>query len=393
MENQKTQRIYRSIMLVVISSGITFIICSLMFLTIYGILNLKSGNDFSSSNSNTFDKLSKIKDIIDEDFLFEYDEEEMMDKTASALVNSLDDVYTSYMTKEEWEDLSTEIYGNYEGVGLFLNVDDKEDEIIVVAPIEDGPAEKAGIFTGDVILKVDDEEFSGSKLDQAVKKMKGEKGTKVKLTIRRNTEIMEFELERAAVKLKAVESEVIEKDIGYISITSFSSDIAKEAKEAYNKMVEENNIKYLIVDVRDNPGGLVDEAMSLSKMFVDQGTLLITSNKKGNEKITKANNNAIVTVPTVILGNGNSASASEIFIGAVTENGKATFIGQKTFGKGVIQEILTLNDGSVLKVTTDEYYTPNKNKIHGVGVEPSIIAENTENKDVQLEKAIEFLKK
>ena len=229
-------------------------------------------------------------------------------------------------------------------------------------------------------------------------------GTTVKLEIVRNSQIKEIEVKREHIKINHVEAKVINNtSIGYIEFNSFDEGCAKEFKEKLEEL-KQKNITSLIIDIRNNGGGLVNEALDIADFMVDKdSTLLITTDKNGKEEISKAKNDAIINIPIVVLTNKSTASASEILAGALKDNGKVTIVGEKSYGKGVIQELLTLSDGSGLKITTNEYFTPRRNKINKVGISPDIevyLSEEAKTKlileekeDTQLQKAIEILKK
>ncbi len=284
--------------------------------------------------------------------------------------------------------------GNYVGIGIYMSVYKDSDEIVVLSTIEDSPAESAGILTGDIILKVDGIEYDGEHLDEASAAIKGEEGTKVKIEIKRNEQIMELEIERKKVIVNPVKSEVKENNIGYIKLTSFDEETSKIFKEKYEEL-QKQNIQSLIIDLRDNGGGIVQEALTIADYMLEKDSkMLITVNKKENEVIETAKTDPIITIPVVLLVNENSASASEILAGALKDNNRAKIVGTKTYGKGVIQELLRLKDGSAIKLTTEEYYTPNRTKINKVGIEPDELVENKkdEKTDLQLQKAIEMVK-
>ena len=249
---------------------------------------------------------------------------------------------------------------------------------------------------------MDDVEYTGDKLEEASNKIRGEEGTKVKLEIYRNGETKTFELTRTKVVVSHVTTKVLNNDIGYIAISDFEGECASEFETKY-KQLEKQGIKKLIIDIRNNGGGIVDEALKIANMLVDKdSTLLITKDKSDKEEVTKATEKPIINIPTVVLVNEYSASASDILAGALKDNGKATLVGTKTYGKGIIQELHQLSDGSGLKITVSEYYTPNHNAIHKIGITPDVEVDLSEDvkqqttiqekDDNQLQKAIEILK-
>ena len=401
MESQKRKNIYKVVMLVVLVAVITFITTTLFMYKYIG------GNvkyvQVSSENSKISSALTSIRKIIDKKFLGEIDEEKILNETIKGYVKGLDDPYTEYMTKEEMEEFNTDIMGNFTGIGIYLTNDVERNVIVIISPIKDSPAYKAGILPGDIITKVDDVSYTGEQLTEASNKIKGEIGTKVKLEILRNDETIELEITREHIKINHVESKILNNNIGYIEFNSFDDGCSDEFKEKVEQL-KSKNITSLIIDIRNNGGELVDEAIKIADYIVEKdATLLITKDKTGAEEITKAEIDPIIDVPIVVLTNGSSASASEILAGALKDNGKATIVGEKTYGKGVIQELLTLTDGSGLKITTSEYYTPNRNKINEVGITPDVEVKLDEeiedeltieeSKDNQLKKAIEILKK
>lgn len=401
MEYQKRQKIYKIVMLIVLVSVITFIATTLFIYKYIGE-NVKYVQ-VSSNDNGISSVLASFRKIIDQKFLGEIDEKNMLNETIKGYIKGLGDPYTEYMTKEEMEEFSTDVMGNFTGIGIYLTKDVERNVILIISPIKDTPAYKAGILPGDIITKVDGVSYMGEQLTEASNKIKGEAGTTVKLEIIREGKTLEFEITRENIKINHVESKVINNNIGYIEFNSFDEGCSDEFKEKLEEL-KSKNVTSLIIDIRNNGGGLVDEALQIADFIIEKdATLLITTDKNGKEEISKSKENSIINnIPIVVLTNGSSASASEILAGALKDNKKATVVGEKTYGKGVIQELLTLTDGSGLKITTNEYYTPNRNKINKVGITPDIevkldesVKDNLvieEEKDNQLQKAIEILK-
>ncbi len=349
-------------------------------------------------------KLSSIEQIVDKDYLGEIDENKIFDETIKGYVDGLDDEYSQYFTKEELEKYKTDnIEGQFVGIGVYIIQDTEKNAIRVLAPIKGSPAEKAGILAGDYIVKVEGQSYTGEQITEATNKMKGKEGTKVQIQIIREDETLDVEVERANVRVNPVEADIYEGNIGYLKISSFDQGSASEV----TKKVEElkaQNIKSLIIDLRNNGGGIVDEAIEIADLFTSKdSTLLITKDKHDNESVSKAKRDKAIELPIIVLTNENTASASEILAGALKDNNVAKIVGTTTFGKGVIQELLTMKDGTGLKLTTNEYYTPNRNKINKVGIEPDEKVELPEEYrnilsvpkevDTQLNKAIELLKR
>lgn len=400
---EKRQKIYKMIMLVFLTAFLTFLGTSL-YIYNYVLEDgdkkyvLLPGND----NLEIGTELERVKTVIDKYFLGEVNEEELNISAIKGYVEGLGDEYSEYYTPDELEEFYADALGNYTGIGIYMSID-TDNQIIVISPVKDSPAYKAGILPGDIIVSVDGENYNGDSLTEASNKIKGQEGETVQLQIKRNEEILDFSIIRENIKLNHVESKILENNIGYLEISSFDEGCADEFEEKY-KELEKQGIDSLIIDLRDNPGGIVSEAIDIAEMLVDKGkTLLITVDKNNNEEITKSKQNKIVNVPIVVLVNANSASASEILSGALKDNNAATIVGTKTYGKGVMQEVLKLSDGSAIKLTTNEFFSPNRTKIHKTGIEPDVIVELPNEKttilkleegeaDTQLNKAIEILK-
>lgn len=400
MREQKRGNVYKIIMLVVLVAVITFIATTL-FMYKYVGENVKYVQ-VSSGDKGISNTLASFRKIIDQKFLGEIDEQKILNETIKGYIKGLDDPYTEYMTKEEMEEFSQDVMGNFSGIGIYLTKDTEKNAVIVISPIKDTPAHKAGILPGDIITKIDGVSYTGEQLNEASNKIKGEIGTSVKLEILRDGKTMEFEVTREHIKINHVESKVLENNIGYIEFNSFDEGCSEEFKQKLEEL-KEKNITSLIIDIRNNGGGLVTEALDIADFIVEKdATLLITTDKKQKEEVTKAKIDPIINIPVVLLTNSSSASASEILAGALKDNNKATIVGEKTYGKGVIQELLTLTDGSGLKITTNEYFTPNRNKINKVGITPDVEVKLDEKlqgqlvieekDDTQLQKAIEILK-
>lgn len=403
MESKSAQRIYKMIMLIIIVIITTSLITA--FATYQylrnNVLAIRKGNNTSLEGLEY--TLSQFRTELENKYIGEINDEELIDGALKGYVNALGDPYTTYYTKEEMKEIMEETNGNFVGIGIYMTENIKDNVIIVIKPIENSPAEKAGILPGDIITKINDVEYTGDKLEEASNKIRGEEGTKVKLEIYRNGETKEFEITRKKVVISHITTKVLEDNIGYIAISDFDGDCANEFKTKY-KELEKKGITKLIIDIRNNGGGIVDESLEIANTIIEKGsTLLITKDKKNNEDITKATENPIINMPVVVLTNEYSASASEILAGALKDNNKATLVGTKTYGKGIIQELNKLSDGSGLKVTVSEYYTPNHTAINKIGITPDVEVElsdeakkqsNLEEKDDnQLQKAIEILKK
>ena len=398
MKNSK--KIYKSIMLIIVVAIVTFILTTVFIYNKLGTTSTYANNKIL--DSEFVRKIYTLKNIIDDEYISDVNEDNLIDGAIKGYVEGLGDEYTEYFTKKEMEEFKTETEGNYVGIGIYMFQNTKDNTIVILTPIENSPAEKAGILPGDIIKKVDGIEYTGEDFEKIATYIKGKEGTTVKLEIERDGKELNFEVERKNIDLYPIKSEVLENNIGYISISSFDEDCAKEFKDAYTEL-NKSNIKSLIIDLRNNGGGIVDEALEIADYVLEKDdVILITKDKSGKEEIEKSAKKPIINVPIVILTNENTASASEILTAALKEHGKATVVGEKTYGKGVIQELITLTDGSGIKITTEEYYTPNRNKINKVGITPDkevllpktvTSSFNVERKnDTQLQEAINILK-
>lgn len=403
----KRQRIYKNIMLVVLTAFLTFILT-----TIYMTKNNNNNNTQSissllgleSSNDNQLTKSIKyVKKILDKYYLNDIDEDKATEGALKGYVASLGDPYTEYIPKDEMEDYKSDLMGNYVGIGIYMAQNTKDNTIVVLTPIKYSPAEEAGILPGDIIKKINGVEYTGEDMTAAANNIKGEEGSTVTLEIQRGQEIKTFEIKRKKITTNPVISEKLDSNIGYLEVTSFDEDTAQNFKAKYEEL-KSQGITSLIIDLRNNGGGLVDQALQIADYIVPKGKdLLVTVDKDKNEKIEKSKEDVFIDMPIVVLVNENSASSSEILAGALKDLNEATIVGTTTYGKGVIQQLLTLKSGAGLKVTVEEYYTPNRTKINGVGIEPNEKVELPENvsnhllvqreQDTQLNKAIEILKK
>lgn len=404
MEEKRGMKTYKVIMLVLLVAFITFI------LTTIGMYKYFTGTGFgkslvSSSNANNeiANELNKYRKIIDKYYLGDVDEEKLKEGAIKGYIEGLGDKYSEYISKEDMEDYMADTTGNFVGIGIYMVQDTKSNKIMVLSPIKGGPAEKAGIQPGDYIISVDDVDYAGDQMSVAANKIKGEAGTTVKIKILRDSETKEYELKREKITVNPVEGKVLDNNIGYLEFSSFDDGTAEEFKNKYEEL-QKQGITSLIIDLRNNGGGIVKEALEIADYILNKDDVILYEvDKNDKETVEKSTNDPIINMPIVVLTNGNTASSSEILAGALKDHGKATIIGEKTYGKGVIQQLLTLPDGSGLKITSEEYLTPNKTKINGIGIEPDEqislpytvknVLNVEEKDDIQLQKAIETLKK
>ena len=321
-------------------------------------------------------------------------DEELTESAIKGYVEGLKDEYTEYLTKDEYDELMVSVNGNYVGIGIYMT-QDRYENIVVLLPIEGSPAAEAGLKTGDIITKVNGEECVGKDLSTISNKIKGEEGTTVELEILRENETFTKTIERKTVQVNPMKSEILENNTGYIRLMGFDENCHEEFEKKVDELISKG-AKSLIIDLRDNGGGVVDEATDITELFLPKDkTIMIERTKKEGEQITKSEKDAKYNMKVVILTNENSASASEIFVGAMKDNGAAKIVGTKTYGKGVMQELAPLKSGGALKVTIEEFKTPNGNTINKKGIDPDIEVEDDKKTelDEQLQKAIEECKK
>ena len=403
MEEQKRFKTYKIIMLVVLVAFITFLITSIVMYQYF--TNDSFGKSIVQKSEQTSDIAETLEDyrkIIDKYYLGDIDEEKLKEGAIAGYIKGLDDEYTEYISKEDMADYMADTTGNFVGIGVYMVQDTEANKIMVLSPIKGSPAEKAGLQPGDYIIAVDGVTYTGEQMTEASNKIKGETGTTVKLQIQRKDETLDIELTRENIKVNPVEGEVLENNIGYIEFSSFDDGTAEEFKAKFEEL-QGKGIKSLIIDLRNNGGGIVDEALEIANYILDKDSVILYEvDKNNNETVEKTTDDPIINMPIVILTNENTASSSEILAGALKDHKKATIVGEKTYGKGVIQRLLTLPDGSGLKITSEKYLTPNRTEINKVGIEPDEKVELPEtvtnilnvekNEDTQLQKAIEILK-
>lgn len=351
-----------------------------------------------------FSKVLVLENIIRENYLRDVDDENLIDGQLKGMVEALKDPYSQYMTAEEYTDFHEQSSGIYGGIGVIVTPGD-DNFITVVSPIEGTPGEKAGLRPGDKIIRVDGKEFTADEMNAAVKVMKGEPNTEVTLSIMRKdrqgeNKILDITLIREEIRLETVKSEIIDDNIGYIKISSFDELTDEDFIKSLNNL-EKSNVAGLIIDLRYNPGGLLDVTSNIADQLLGDVDIVYTETKDGEREYLRSKK-SMTDLPLVVLINEGSASASEILAGAIRDHDRGELIGTTTFGKGVVQRIRPLQDGSALKLTISEYFTPNGTNIHGIGIEPDIVVELPEDieeigtgnieEDLQLQKALEVLK-
>lgn len=397
----------------ILTIAIVVLVTIFLTITMGNIMSIQMGQKVVLSSStyeemkNMYEKYLKqeaIMQMAKENFLYDADEETMMEGALSGTLKALGDPYTQYMNKEEFAALMQDTEGSYEGIGVYITPSE-DNKIMVVAPIEDTPAEKSGLKTGDKIIRINGTDYTADKIDDAIKVMKGEPGTAVTLTVQRTdndgkSDVSDIVVNREKIRIKTIKPAILGNDIGYIRITTFDLQTSEDFNKAYNELKKEG-IKGLIIDLRFNPGGIIDETVAISDKFLPEGVITYTKTKSGETEYYKSDEN-YDDLPIVLLVNGGSASASEIMAGALKDTQRATLVGTKTFGKGIVQRVQRFGtDGEGIKMTISEYFTPNGVNIHSVGIEPDVEIELSEDatgygyefydEDNQLQKAVEII--
>ena len=349
------------------------------------------------------DKLTFLEMLVDNYYLEGVDPKVYADGIYKGFIGSLNDPYSTYYTAEEYKALMESSSGVYRGIGATVSQNVKTGVITIVKPFKTGPAYEAGLLPGDIIYMVEGEEVTGVDLTEVVSKMKGEEGTKVRISILREgeTKPMEFTITRRQIEVPTIDYQMLEDNIGYIEISEFDEITVSQFKEAVDKL-EAKGMKGLVIDVRNNPGGLLEAVCKMLDRLLPKGLLVYTEDKYGNRVEEKAEDSQKLKVPLAVIINGNSASASEIFAGAVQDYGIGTIVGTTSFGKGIVQKVIPLTDGTAVKLTISKYFTPKGRNIHGTGITPDVEVELNEEllkeieippeKDNQLQKAIEVVK-
>ncbi len=354
------------------------------------------------SNEEIMQKISKLEALIDRFYMEDVDEETLADGIYKGLLASLGDPYSCYYTEEEYKALMESSSGVYCGIGASVSQNVTTGIITIVKPFVNGPAYEAGLLPGDIIYEVNGEEVTGKDLTEVVSRIKGEEGTNAELTIIREgkSEPMEFSIPRKTIEVPTIEYEMLDNKIGYIAISEFDEVTAEQFNKAINDL-DSRGQKGLIVDIRNNPGGLLDTVVDILDRMLPEGLVVYTEDKYGSREEKFSDAKEEFNKPLAVLINGNSASASEIFAGAVQDYKRGTVVGTTSFGKGIVQSIIPLFDGTAIKVTVSKYFTPNGKNIHGIGIEPDITVELDDKlkqqvvidkeEDNQLQKAIEII--
>lgn len=355
-----------------------------------------------ATNEN-FGKVVLLEKYLKENYLYNKDikEENLEAGILKGLVAGLEDPYSQYLTKDEMKKLSEQTTGKFQGVGVIISPAE-DGSVTVVSPIKGSPADRAGVESGDKILKINGKDFSAEKIDQASKEMRGEAGTSVKILLlkKKTLKTEEVEIKREEIKIDSVLKNKI-GDYGYIGITMFDEETGKDFKKVLQELTDDG-VKGIVLDMRGNPGGVVDAAYEIGDAILPKTSFVTLKNNKGEVIEEYKTDGKYNDIKMVVLVNEGSASASEILAGAISDLDRAKIVGKKTYGKGVVQNVIALPEGDGLKLTTSEYFTPSGDSINKLGVEPDVEVDLTENikgigidyqeTDTQLQKALEILK-
>lgn len=392
----------------------TVIVALVIFISKYSNISLQLTESKSSSETQTNAqekvggaytnaKVDAIREIIDRYYLEDADESAMVNGIYKGLVAGLGDPYSVYYTEDEYNRLMETTEGIYCGIGVSVSQNIETGIITLVKPFKNAPGFEAGILPGDILYKVNGEEVTGQDLTTVVAKIKGEEGTTVDLTVVREneTDYIDITVERRQVEIPTIEYEMLENNIGYILISEFDTVTQQQFFDAFTDL-NNKGMQGLVVDLRDNPGGILDVVNSILDNILPEGLIVYTEDKAGHKEEYTSDAEHYFDKPLAVLINGNSASASEIFAGAVKDYGIGTLVGTTTYGKGIVQRLIELGDGTAMKLTISKYFTPNGNNIHGIGIEPDIEVELSDearkkaviehSEDNQLQTAIEAVK-
>jgi len=353
-------------------------LCLLM--TLFVLFGPYGDSRVSAVDTSTYKSLkifNEVLDIVEKNYVEEVKQKKLIEEAVNGMIKSLDP-HSAYLTPDQYKELQVDTSGTFGGLGIVISM--QNDQLTVVSPIEDTPAFKAGLKAGDRILKIDGQITKGMSIQDAVKKMRGPENTRVTLTILRKDmkEPKDFEITRAVIKIKSVKHNVYEDSIGYIRISAFQESTVDELRKALQQINgKSKDLKGIVVDVRNNPGGLLDQAVKASDAFLKSGTIVSTRGraKAIESKFVARDDGSEPMCPIVVLVNEGTASASEILSGALQDNGRAIVLGMPTFGKGSVQTVIPLEDGSALKLTTAKYYTPKGRSIQAEGIKPDIVVE------------------
>ncbi|NBK90474.1 S41 family peptidase [bacterium 1XD21-13] len=369
-----------------------------------GAFGKEKTEEINLTNQEVQEKLTEIEELMNNYYLDELDSDQIETWLYKGAVAGLGDPYAAYYTQEEYQSLRDSTNGSYCGIGVEISQNINTGIITIARVFEEGPAMEAGLLPGDILYKVGDTEVTGMDLTMVVSQIKGKENTKVVISVVREGEedYLDFQVERRTIEIQTVSSAMLEDQIGYIAITSFDDVTTDQFTKALDEL-EKQGIKGLVVDLRGNGGGLVSSVCAILDRLLPEGLIVYTEDKYGNREENTSDAEHYFDKPLAVLINGNSASASEIFAGAIKDYGIGTLVGTTTYGKGIVQKIYPLHDGTAVKLTVSKYYTPKGNNIHGIGIEPDVEIDLDEElkkevlvpleEDNQLQRARELLLK
>ncbi|AEF16570.1 MULTISPECIES: S41 family peptidase [Thermoanaerobacterium] len=393
----KKRMVAGAVLLVFVSSIMTFYLTRLVPLA-YGGSVIVPREEYNLIKQ--YSKLFQVENILTNDYVDKIDQSKLVDGSIKGLASSLGDPYTVYMDKKDYQDFTTQTTGSYAGVGIVVSVD-KDGHIVVVSPMKGTPGEKAGIKSGDIIVSVDNVKVNGNNLDKAVSLMKGPQGTKVSLVLMRDNKLITKTLTREIIKLQTVSSTMLPGNIGYIKMTMFDENTSADFTKALDGL-KSQGLKGLIIDLRDNPGGILEQCVNIANELLPKGLIVSTKGRQSKDDQVIYAKGPGLQKPIAVLVNGGSASASEILSGAIKDRKVGVLVGTKTFGKGLVQSVIDFGDGTALKYTSARYYTPSGVNIQGKGIEPNYVVELPKNYvvtdtpdlkgDTQLIKAYDIVK-
>lgn len=398
---KKIHVLFLSIFLILISVITTFFMTTIFQVeTGDKVVISQAALDQYQSTIEKYKEIEDLKTYIQNNYYLDVDESTLIEGMKKGIFDILDDPYSVFMNQDEFNDYMESSSGEYPGIGIYL-APNSDNEIEIVSPIEDTPAYRAGLLAKDLIVGVNGDTVNADVMDEAIKTIKGEPGTPVTLTIYRPSKKEKFDVEivREWIDIKVVKTEMLSEGIGYIRLTMFDENSASEFEKSLKGLVDDG-AKGVIIDLRQNPGGYLSQCVEIADMLLGDSLIVYTESRNGEDE--KFFSDATkYDVELVVLVNNGSASASEILAGALKDHGAATLVGTTTFGKGVVQIVKPYNESTGFKLTTSQYFTPNGDNIHGIGIEPDVVVEMDESyyeleaptkaDDNQLQKAIEVM--
>lgn len=396
---------YKKIWSEVITASLVIIISAIAIISfiIISDQDVDIYNNSATLNANSgSDKIKEILSLIESKYIGEVNMDELVDAAINGIFETIDDPYTRYLSEEEYNEEVNSGEEKYTGIGIHISWSVKKDALVIIGVMPNTPAKEAGLKSGDIIKTVNNNEVNKDNYNARIDEIKGVADTTVDLAIERDGKLINFTVKRANIVASNIESNILENNIGYIKILQFSNGIYNEFKTEYDKLIDTDKVDSLIIDLRNNPGGLVNEVLNIANMLVGDGIMLKVEYGDGTTKVYNSNSSKC-NIPLVVLVNENSASASEILAGCVKDLNAGTVIGTTTFGKGIMQSVMPLEDGGGVSITVAKFYTASMSEIHGKGIVPDIEIELPEGVvpdlvldekvDTQLKKAIEHLTK